>query len=93
VQVQHPLGDLRHAGALDDVAAECRVALHLEELVFGQARRLEQHGVGDADLADVVQDARSPDLLDLLLRHPQLTRQHGRVLGHAGGVLVRVAVL
>jgi len=93
VQRQYPLGDLGHARALDDVAAERRVALHLQELVLGQPRGLEQDGVGDAHLADVVEDAGGPELLDLLLRHAQLTRQHGGVLSDPGGVLVRVAVL
>ena len=54
------------------------VALHLEELVVGQPRGLEQHRVGDADLADVVQDAGGPDLVDLLLRHAELARRGPR---------------
>jgi len=93
VQVEHPVGDLRHARALDDVAAERGVALHLEELVVGEPGGLEQHRVGHADLADVVEDPGGPDLVDLLLRHPELAREHRGVLGDPGGVLVGVAVL
>ena len=81
VQVEHPLGDLGHAGALDDVAAQRGVALHLEELVVGEPRGLQQHRVGDADLADVVEDAGRPELVDLLLA---TCRSRGRARRRTG---------
>ena len=39
-----------------DVAAERRMALELDLLIRGQRRGLGEDGVGDPDLADVVQE-------------------------------------
>ncbi len=58
VQVEHPLGHLVHSGTGDDVSTELGVALHDGELLFGQLPREQQDGVGDPDLADVVEHAR-----------------------------------
>ena len=62
VVVADDLGDVRH-GIVDfqDRGADLAVAAHLRHLRLGQASRLEQDGVGDADLADVVQIAADAD--------------------------------
>jgi hypothetical protein len=67
VQVQHRCRDLFQAGAGDDVAAQLGMALHDRELGGVELGGLEQDHVGDADLADVVQDAGGAQLLEPLL--------------------------
>ena len=54
---------------------------------------LEQDGVGDADLADVVQHARRADHLEPLAVDPELDRERAGVAGDALGVRMGVAVL
>ncbi len=53
---------------------------------------LPQDGVGDADLADVVQDACAADQLDPLLVHIERLRERDGLGGNGMGVEVRVAV-
>ena len=73
--------------------AERGVLLHLGVLVVGEVPRLVQDGVGDADLADVVQRRQRGDQVDPLRRqHPPVggLRRQGRgqqpdvLLGAAG---------
>ena len=89
VQERAPL-DLRLDGG-DGVAPEKGVPLDDLELLARELARLEQHGIGDAHLADVVQDGGLVDVVDEALvdrlpiggQTPQLLRQHARVLANA----------
>ena len=69
------------------------MALHVVELARVERPGLEQDGVGDADLPDVVQHARRADHLQLLALDPQLDRELAGVAGDALGVRMGVAVL
>ena len=74
VVVAHDLGDLRHGLVhIQNGGADLAVAAHLGHLVVGQTAGFEKHGIGDADLADVVQVAPNPN------RHllPLVQAQHG----------------
>ena len=77
----------------DDVGAEHRVLPHLLPLVVVEAARLEQHAVGDADLADVVQVGRLLDRLHQRLGPAELLAEHDHVGGDARRVTERVVVL
>ena len=77
----------------DDHVAERDVLLHDLELLVGQLAGLAQHLVGDADLADVVEQARDPDRLELRGRDVDPPGEEQRVAGDVLGVALRVAVL
>ena len=68
------------------------VALHQRPLVVGQPRRLQQHGVRDGELADVVEERRVAEQLELGLREAELAADRERELLHAAGVPGRVGV-
>ena len=50
--------------ALEDAAADDGMFLHLGKLFVGQAAGFLEHGVGDADLSDVVQQGADADAFD-----------------------------
>ena len=77
----------------DDVGAHHRVLAHLLPLLLVQAAGLEEHPVGDADLADVVEVRRLLERRQHVLLPAQLVAQHHRVGGDPGGVAERVVVL
>ena len=64
------------------------------ELPFGcgEAVGLVEHGVGDRDLADVVEQRGGGDDLDLALVDPELPRDGARHLDDRLGVLAGVAI-
>ena len=77
----------------DDLGGEHRVLPHELPLLRVQAARLEQHAVGDADLADVVQVGRLLDLAEISSDQPSSRAEHHHVRGDARGVAERVVVL
>ncbi len=84
----------------DGIAAVDRVALHDGEFLFRQPPRLEQDGVRDADLADVVQgrgleqqgDVGVAQFAPIVRQRLQLARQRGHVMLHPADVVDRLAV-
>ncbi len=54
-------------GVLQDPGADLRVAAHLPPFRLVQGARLLQDRVGDAELAEIVQDAGGVDALDVRL--------------------------
>ena len=54
----------QRAEAIDDAGAVVAVALHHLELLAREAPGLEQDGVGDRELADVVEEGAEPQQLE-----------------------------
>ncbi len=77
----------------DDLGAEHGVLLHLLPLLRVETARLEEHAVGDADLADVMEVGGLLELAEDLLGPAELACEHHRVRGHARGVTQCVVVL
>ena len=77
---------------VEDPLAQDRVLVH--ELPLGRVEigGLLQDGVGDADLADVVQLGRAGDLVDLLAVHAEPPRDGDGELSHLAGVLAQVGL-
>src|SRR2546423_654803 len=92
MQVADPRGELRHARAGDDRAAELRMPAHDGDLLPRQATRLQEDGVADPDLADVVEERGHANLLDALLAQAHRRGERRGVEGDALGVHVRVRV-
>ena len=88
--------DLGHRGeaadAAQDALADDGVLGHHRALVGRQRAGLVEDRVGDADLADVVQQRRRADVLDLGRREPEAARHGDGHLDDRLGVLARVAV-
>ena len=61
-------GVVEEAEPVDDPRALVGVPLHQRPLVGRQARRLEQDRVGDRELADVVEERRVAEQVELGLR-------------------------
>ena len=59
----HPAGGFGEAGAFQNLSSDLGVALHLLPFVIGKGSRLEQDVIRQADLAQVVNDAREAYLL------------------------------
>ena len=76
-----------------DLGRDAGVLAHELPLLGGQRTGLEQHAVGDADLADVVQEGNVLELVHALLGPAELLGEHGGVGGDAAGVTERVVVL
>src|SRR5436190_8802475 len=76
-------GVVQEAEAVDDAGALVGVALHQVPLLLGQARRLQQDRVRDRELADVVEERRVTEQVELCLREPQLPADGERELLHA----------
>jgi hypothetical protein len=71
------------------------VGLHDLPLLRGQRALLEQHAIGDRDLADVVHRGGVHELLGLGLGHPDVEGELGAHAAHprdvdAGGVVARL---
>ena len=76
-----------------DLGADAGVLADELPLLGGQRSGLEQDTVGDADLADVVQEGDVLDLVQALVGPAQLAAEQGHVGGHPAGVTERVVVL
>ena len=72
--------------------ADHRVLLDQLELGRGQARRLEQDRIGDADLADVVQVAAAIERRDLVFREAERPAERDREPGESLAVAVGVGI-
>ncbi len=77
----------------DDVGAEDGMLAHQFPFLHVEPARLEQHAVGHADLADVVQVRRFLDRAQPVLGPAELASEQHHVGGDAGGVAERVVVL
>src|SRR5262245_24493504 len=77
---QHPGADVAQVRVIEDPRAQLGMAAHLRPFLFRQLAGLLEHGVGDAELADVVQHAGGADALDARLRQAE---RAGDVLGVA----------
>ena len=73
--------------ALQNVVADARMVLHRSHLDVGQRTGLQQDGVRDADLADVVH--RRGNFQDVygLRRQAELQSDQRRIFGHAGQMI------
>ena len=85
-------GVVQEAEPVDDPRALVRVALHERPLLVGEHGRLEQDRVGDRELADVVEERRVAEQVELGLRKPQLAADRERELLHAPRMAGRVRV-
>ncbi len=93
------IGDVqRHAQVGDrreQIVGEGRVLAHDRPLVVGERAGLEQNAVGDAHLADIVEQGAAPDMHQLGLANAhvpgQLHRQVGDSAGHGPRFLCRAA--
>ena len=93
VVVAHPRHELVVEQGAHDLGADAGVLAH-ELPLFGRQRPgLEQHAVGDADLADVVQEGDVAHLLEAIRGPVQLGTQQGHVGGHPAGVAEGVVIL
>src|SRR6185503_18418997 len=77
----------------DDHVAEGDVLLHDRVLALGEATRLAEDGVRDADLADVVEPPGDLDGAELFGRQADATTDERRVPRHVVGVALGVAIL
>ena len=84
---------IRKRHAADDFGADLRVDADLLELFLRQRSGLRQDVLGHRELADVVQQRRGLDALDLVLRHAERARQPGGVHLHAADVALRGLIL
>jgi hypothetical protein len=99
VVAQDPLAHLLQARVDEQAGADLGVAPHLGPLRRREGPGLAQHGVGHADLPDVVQEPGDPDLLDAVAAQAERrgdrrgVARHGRRVGvgrrvpgvHGGG--------
>ncbi len=95
VVVERHLGrelDERGGAAGQDLGADRGVGLHHLELGGRERAGLQQDGVGDSDLADVVQTAGQAELLAELDRLAELAGEQRRHVAHSDGVLAGVGV-
>ena len=83
---------LEEAETVDDPRALLRVALHQRPLLAGEARRLQQDRVRDRKLADVVEERRVTEQVELRLREVELPADGERKLLHASRMAGRVRV-
>ena len=77
----------------DDLGADLRVDADLLELFLRQRPRLRQDVLGHGELADVVQQRRGLDALDLVVRHAERLREPRGVDLHAADVRLRRLIL
>src|SRR5690606_12589592 len=82
----------RGTAARQDPCPDRRVRLHDLELFRRETPGLEQHVVRNADLADVVQRRRPPELFGLRRRQAKLQRDQPRQLADPTDVLARRVV-
>jgi hypothetical protein len=86
----HGIGE-RHSG--DDLGADLRVDADLLELLRRERPGLRQNVLRDREIADVVQQCRGLDALNLRIGQPQLVGEPGRVDLHAADVHLRRLIL
>ena len=89
----HADDDRRQLDSLEDRDRHQRVASHRLPLVGVQRSRLGQHGIGHADLADVVEQGPVLDLATGRVVQPERAGDAHRVLRDAGGVARGVGIL
>ena len=68
----------RHLEVFEDLAARVRVLTDELELIGGQGAGLREHGRGNGELADIVQEPAERDDLQLALGVAAEVAQHGR---------------
>ena len=73
-------GVLEEAEAVDDARSLLRVALHERPLLVREARGLQQDRVRNRELADVVEECRVTEQIELRLREPELAPDREREL-------------
>ena len=85
---------IRERHAADDLGADLRVDADLLELFLRQRAGLREDVLGHGELADVVQQRRGLDALDLVVRHARALRARpGGVDLHAADVALRRLIL
>ena len=82
----------RIRAARKDLRAHCCVGLHDLELFGGERPRLEQDGIRNRHLADVVQPRGHAQLLAPLAVFVEFVGDFGREVAHSNGVLAGVGV-
>ena len=85
-------GVVQETEPVDDPRALVGVPLHQRPLLVGEDGRLEQDRVGDGELADVVEQRRVAEEVELRLREAQLAADREGELLHAPRVAGRVGV-
>ena len=85
-------GVAEEAEPVDDAGALVGVALHQRPLLLRQARRLQQDRVRDRQLADVVEEGRVAEQVELHVRESELTTDRERQLLHTARMAGRVGV-
>src|SRR5437763_10115382 len=93
VVVEDPERLRRHLGGDEDRVADVDVLGHRRLLVRLQRTRLLQDRVGDADLADVVQEAGHAQALQVLARYAEPLANRYAELGHRLRGASRAALL
>ncbi len=93
VVVAHAGHELLVEQGSHDLGADARVLADELPLFRGERSPLEQHAVGHADLADVVQEGGVLDLFEALVGPAQLLAQERHVGRHPAGVSQGVVVL
>lgn len=84
---------LEHGDVLEYAVADLGVELDEGKLVVGETAGLAEHGFRDADLADVVHQARDVDAFGLFGRVARGEREAGGEMGHALGMAAGVSIL
>ena len=84
--MEHPAALLLGEDAFDDPASKRRVLF--DGLILGdrEGSCLEEHGIRDSDLADVVNEGRLTEECDPSYRPPELARKAHRKRRHSLGV-------
>ena len=93
VSVDNLRGVAQEVDLVDDLVAQLRVTLHLHPIGVVQRSGLGEDGVGDTDLADIVEDRRLFDLAHLFLAQPHLPGHDGSDLGDAPGAALGYVVM
>ena len=91
---RHHRGQLeqRRLAVAQELVADLRVGADDRELVLVEGAGLEQHPVGDLDLAEVVQRGSEPDQLGTVVVDAQLQRDRPRGVADPADVLAGVVV-
>src|SRR5581483_12148472 len=93
VVVEYPAGLLLELGRRHDVVADAGVRPHDLPLPVRERAGLLEDRVGDPDLADVVQEAREPELAEALRREPEPLADHRAERADGLAVVARAGVL
>src|SRR5437763_4594877 len=76
-------GVVQEAEAVDDPRSLVRVSLHQPPLIGRERRGLQEDRVGDRELADVMEERRVPEQIELRLREAELAADRERELLHS----------